>query len=187
MTIDNFENAWRSQAARAPELPAILRQIERGATFEARLQYSCVCITAISTVAMLVSFEARNWGVYVLQAVAAATLIVLIRRRIARRRRMEQLSASVDQAARTALRDTVERVRELKIVAVIGAGMVAAIAAMVYQLYGSGKMDARSVAGFSAMLGAVILANLVGWGVHYSRSLKPRKARLEALLASFAG
>jgi hypothetical protein len=187
MTIENFENAWRNQTPRAPELPAILRQIERNARFEAGLQYSCVFVTAVTTIAMLASFEARSWGAYVLQAGAAATLIALIRRRMARRRRMEQLSASVEDAARTALRDTTERMRELKVVAGIGAGIVFALGAMVYQLHGGGRMDARSVAGFSALLGAVIAANTIGWGLHYARSLKPRKTRLEAILGSLAG
>jgi hypothetical protein len=187
MTMENFENAWRNQAAQAPDLPAILRQIGRNARFEAGLQYSCVFVTAATTAAMLASFDARSWGAYLLQAVAAATLIVLIRRRIARRRRMAQLSASVENAARTALRDTADRMRELKSVAFIGAGIVLALSAMVYQLHGAGKMDARSVAGFSALLGAVIAANAIGWGLHYARSLKPRKARLEALLASLVG
>jgi hypothetical protein len=57
------------------------------------------------------------------------------------------------------------------------------ISVSVYQLSGSGKMDRGAVYSFSGLCLVIGLVNVVILGSHYSRVLRPRRARLEQILA----
>lgn len=118
------------------------------------------------------------------QLIAIIALIVLIRRRVERHRRFKRLSESVSDAARMALRDTRERIAELKAIAGIASVIITVVVVGIYQLHRSGKMDAQAVAGFAMVTGAIVLVNVVGWGLHLRGSLAPRRQRLEAIVSA---
>ena len=85
-----------------------------------------------------------------------------------------------------ALRDTRERISEMKR-ASIGISMLCAVllGPAVYHLHSIGRMDGRAVTRFAGLFGAVLLVSAIGWTLHYRRSLRPRRERLQAIVTSF--
>jgi hypothetical protein len=196
MSMEKYKQAWNSQIGNNPdsfrgELERLAAKLDRSYRRERALLAVCglnTCIATFLVIWILVRQTSVDWSevwpLISLQIIGIVGLSILLRRHIQRRRVQEWSAAPVREAARHALEDIAGDVRNIKLLLTAGMVMAPLLFIAVEKLYSAGKMNERAVIGFGLLCAAVVGINAVVMIAKYRRGLRPRRQRLEQILAS---
>jgi hypothetical protein len=194
MSLEEYQSAWSASGAGKP-LQGELDGLIQGLTRSERRRRVLLGFFAFNTAAAflfdawyVVSGRTIAWNellpVLALQIFLAFTLAALIRRRGQRQRALEMSGRNVLDAARAGLSHVRSEVRDIGLLALAAVVAVPALAFVVSQLIGSGKMNGQAAWGFALVCLTVIGANASYQTFRYRRTLAPRRERLEQIVAS---
>lgn len=194
MTFEECQEVWKQQqiADATKEATAIANRVAQSQRRQKRMaNLSLINTGAFVTFVIygLSSGKIPTTDLGPVLAFSGATVALvagLARLRYHRWKRPASEGAALGPALQWSLSDTVGQIRELGLA--LAAAVIFVLPAAVWSvssLLDSGRMDARSATGFSTMLAAVLVANLLGWGGYYLAILAPRRERLERLVALF--
>jgi Flp pilus assembly protein TadB len=196
MSMENYKRAWNSQTEKDPdsfrvELERLAAKLDRSYRRERAMLAVCVlntCIAMSLAIWILVRQPSVDWSevwpVIAVQIIGIVGLAILLRRHMRRRRAQGWSGAPVREAVRLALEDIAGEVRNIKLLLTAGLVMAPLLFIAVEHLSSAGKMNERAVAGFGLLCAAVVGINAVVMTAKYRRSLRPRRQRLEQILAS---
>jgi hypothetical protein len=119
------------------------------------------------------------WPVLAAQTVAFTVLAYLLRTRFLRAR---PASASVREAAVSALAETRSEIGSLKLIAISMGAILGLLAVAVQALSLSGKMDSKSVSSFIGLVLMVAVFNAMILWLKWRRKLRPRRDRLSSIM-----
>jgi hypothetical protein len=195
MNLEDYKIAWQTEQAAAPlrsELETMIGSMIRSDRRSRIVFRICAANTVLVfpfTVSVLTWLGPVPWKEVVplllLQLMLALGLFVLMSRRKSRERALQAAVSTVQEAARLGLDDIESEERDTRLLLVLAGLAVPFLAYAVYQLVLSGKMNGQAAASFATLCAAVLGINIaVKWWRRQSK-LKPRRQRLEQLLASF--
>lgn len=194
MSIEEYQTAWGASSPRRPlqeELDSLIGRLNKSERRRRIVLGVCAFNTAAVFVLVLsFVFSGRPiaWNeaapAFGLQIFLAFALAVLIRRRGQRQRTLEMSGRSVLDAARTGLSHVRSEIRDIRLLALAAVVAVPALAFVVSQLMGSGKMNGQAAWSFALVCLTVLGANAAYQTLRYRRTLAPRRARLEQIVAS---
>lgn len=194
MSLEEYQSAWSASDACKPapgELEGLIESLTRRECGRRILLGFCSFYTIAAFLLeglYVLSGRTIAWNellpVFALQVFLSFALAVLIRRRGQRQRALELSRSSILDAARGGLDHVRSEVRDIRLLALAAVVTVAALAFVVSQLMGSGKMNGQAAWGFAMVCLTVIGANAAYRTFRYRRTLAPRRERLEQIVAS---
>jgi hypothetical protein len=188
--LDSFEKAWRTQNHEKrknvhTEIHDLLLELDRERKRGKFILALCSTYTLISLIVIAFVLSrgdvpfSEAWPLITAQVLATAVLAYLAPGRFFGR---EPSTASVREATVSALKTTNTEISSVKLVAVAISVMMILLAFAVVALSDSGKMDARSVSSFGAVVLMIATFNGCYLWLKWKRKLKPRRDRLSSIM-----
>ncbi len=194
MNLEEYRSAWLANRPDAPVradldsvISGMVRQEGRSRILLGLCAFNAV-IAVLFTGYVLLFRKPEPWNEVVpavgLQVLVAVVGVTLFRRQGARRRTLLSRTSSLREAAEMGLQNVIGQIRDMRLLLGLMSAVVPLLGISVYQLLGSGKMNARAAWSFVLLCALVLAVNGVVQWWKYRRKLVPQRRRFEQILGS---